>query len=356
MRARSLIAVLTSILLLPALATAAPLARSFTYQGELSQSGVPVEGTVHMRFSLWDASGTGSPPTGGTQIGTSQIVTNVPIAGGLFTVLVNAGGEFGASAFDGDARWLQIEVCTDASCTSTTVLGPRQALTAGPYALGPWQLNGTDMSYGKGKVGIGTSTPSTPLHVRTTLEGIRVQGTSSLGYMGFSDDADNLTGYVGDASASDTDMYVGSESNSVNLYAAGFVMTAKPNGRVGIGTYTPSDKLEVRGNIRLGTFGEYFVPGSAENLRVIRGKVSSTGVLLQGSGFTCTRTGTGTYQITFSPSFPTAPDVTVSAESSSSFFVAIVGASLTTVCNVRIVNASNTAVDGTFHFIAAGQR
>ena len=106
--------------LVPAVAVAAPLGRSFTYQGELNQSGSPITGTVHLRFSLWDAAGTGTPPTGGTQIGTSQIVNNVAVDAGLFSAEVNAGGEFGANAFGGDARWLQSEVCTDGTCASTT--------------------------------------------------------------------------------------------------------------------------------------------------------------------------------------------------------------------------------------------
>jgi hypothetical protein len=55
---------LLAVFLLPVhSAVAAPLGRSFTYQGQLSQSGTPVDGTVHLRFSLWDAAGTGDPPT-----------------------------------------------------------------------------------------------------------------------------------------------------------------------------------------------------------------------------------------------------------------------------------------------------
>ena len=358
MGTRGMVATLSSILLIPALATAAPLGRAFTYQGELSQSGAPVDGTVHLRFSLWDAPGAGDPPTGGTQIGASQVVANVAIAEGLFTALVNAGEEFGADAFDGEARWLQIEVCTDASCASTTVLGPRQALTAGPYSLGPWQTSGSDLSYGKGNVGIGTTTPVTPLHIRTNLEGIRLQGTSGSAYMGFSDDAGNLIGYVGDASANDHDTYLGSQSNNVNLYAGGFVMTAQSNGRVGIGTYSPADRLEVRGNIRLGSFGEYFAPAGAENLRILRGKISSTGGILFGSGFTASRSTTGVYFINFSPTYPSGqyPIVTASAESNGAARFAMINFPTHIACSVRIVNGSGTAVDDDFYFIAVGPR
>lgn len=37
----------------------------------------------------------------------------VPVSNGLFTVLLNGNGEFGANAFNGSARWLQIQVCND---------------------------------------------------------------------------------------------------------------------------------------------------------------------------------------------------------------------------------------------------
>ena len=82
MPAARLLAALSLLLLIPVLAGAAPLGRSFTYQGELRQSGTPLDGTVHLRFSLWDAAGTGDPPTGGTQIGSSQIVPNVSVEDG----------------------------------------------------------------------------------------------------------------------------------------------------------------------------------------------------------------------------------------------------------------------------------
>lgn len=112
---------------------------------------------MHLRFSLWDAAGSGAVPSGGTQIGASHVVPGVPVVGGRFSVEVNTGGEFGPQAFDGQARWLQIEICADSACGSATVLGPRQLLTATPYALGPWRIDGAGLSYGGGRVGIGTA-------------------------------------------------------------------------------------------------------------------------------------------------------------------------------------------------------
>lgn len=112
-----------------------PLSTAFTYQGQLKENGAPIDATAHLRFSLWDAQGNGSPPVGGSQIGASQLLANVAVANGLFTVPLNAGGQFGANAFNGEARWLQVEVCADAGCGTLTILAPRQPLTATPHAL-----------------------------------------------------------------------------------------------------------------------------------------------------------------------------------------------------------------------------
>jgi hypothetical protein len=108
-----------------------PLGTGFTYQGKLDKDGIPHTGTCDFQFSLWDAAGSGSPPSGGTQVGTTQTETGVTLSEGLFTVEL----DFDSGAFAGDARWLQIAVRCPAGSGGYTTLGPRQALTAAPYAL-----------------------------------------------------------------------------------------------------------------------------------------------------------------------------------------------------------------------------
>jgi hypothetical protein len=105
--------------------SASPLGTAFTYHGQLQQSGSPVNSLCDFQFSLWDAS------TTGTLIGTTQAVNNVSVSNGLFTALL----DFGAGAFNGDARWLEIAVRAPASGDTFTLLAPRQAITATPYAL-----------------------------------------------------------------------------------------------------------------------------------------------------------------------------------------------------------------------------
>ena len=98
---------------------------AFTYQGQLKSGGTPYNGACDLRFGLWNAL------SGGVQIGTTQTKSNVGMAEGCFTVQL----DFGTGAFQGDARWLAIEVRCPAGTGSYTALSPRQALTAAPYAL-----------------------------------------------------------------------------------------------------------------------------------------------------------------------------------------------------------------------------
>jgi len=99
------------------------LGTGFTYQGQLESGGQSVSESCDMAFRLYDQE------SGGSQV-SSAISTTMPVSDGLFTVDL----DFGGSAFDGDARWLEITVRCPAGSGSYTTLG-RQALTATPYAL-----------------------------------------------------------------------------------------------------------------------------------------------------------------------------------------------------------------------------
>ncbi len=98
---------------------------AFTYQGQLKNNGSPVNGLCDFQFGLFDAL------SAGTQISTTQAVSAVSVANGLFTTQI----DFGANAFTGDARWLDIQVRCPAGSGSFTPLTPRQRLTPAPMAL-----------------------------------------------------------------------------------------------------------------------------------------------------------------------------------------------------------------------------
>ncbi len=105
------------------LAPQAPVGTGFTYQGQLTDGGSPAAGSFDFQFDLYDVE------ADGTLLGTVTL-EDVAVTDGLFTVTL----DFGAGAFDGDARWLAISVRPGSETGDFTALTPRQALTAAPYA------------------------------------------------------------------------------------------------------------------------------------------------------------------------------------------------------------------------------
>jgi len=103
---------------------AAPLGTAFTYQGRLTDAGAPATGIYDLRFTLFDAF------TSGSAVSAPLTNTATAVTNGLFTTTL----DFGAGAFAGEARWLEIAVCTNGGVTFTTLI-PRQPLTPAPYAL-----------------------------------------------------------------------------------------------------------------------------------------------------------------------------------------------------------------------------
>ncbi|MBK7329073.1 MAG: hypothetical protein IPI85_08330 [Dehalococcoidia bacterium] len=101
------------------------LGSSFTYQGRLTDAGSPANGTYDLRFILYDAD------TAGASVGTTQTKDDVTVTNGLFGVEL----DFGAGAWNGDARWVEIAVRPGASAGTYTVLSPRQPISPTPYAL-----------------------------------------------------------------------------------------------------------------------------------------------------------------------------------------------------------------------------
>ncbi|MHC4698587.1 MAG: hypothetical protein ACYTFA_17790 [Planctomycetota bacterium] len=255
----------------------APVGTAFTYQGQLKQAGVPVNGAADFVFRLWDAE------TGGAMVG-SVDPDSVNVVDGLFTVQL----DFGAGAFNGDARWLEIEVEFPSGAGNWTTLAPRQPLTPAPYAMyaadggggSLWQASGADIYYNDGDVGIGTPDPLALEHIRgsdlalgaTALhgddviveQGDAVVGLYSTGYgswgssvaLGELDPAGDLVDKwtltrltSGSARGSALRFTFGPNADYANNTT---VMHMAPSGHVGIGPLDPESKLHVAGgNVRV---------------------------------------------------------------------------------------------------------
>jgi uncharacterized membrane protein len=246
-----------------------PVGTAFTYQGQLKQGGLPVTNRADFQFSLWDAATT--PP--GLQVGTTQSVNGLNVANGLFTVTL----DFGASAFGGDARWLEIAVRSPAGGGTFTALSPRQELTATPYALYALSAPGGGSGWGlTGNAGtdplsnfLGT-TDSQALVLRTNnAERLRVAADGNVG-IGTDQPLSKLTVRGGGMSVFDTDVgmsifpvpgsgYTGlgfetSSGGATKLELYWDKVVFPPTGDVGVGTYTPAERLDVNGTAKMSGF------------------------------------------------------------------------------------------------------
>ncbi len=89
---------------------------TFTYQGRLLSNGEPVNGVVNARFFLYDAAAGGNLIAG-------PISGNVNVVDGLLAY----DADFGADAFDGSERWIEVSI-------DGNTLSPRQQVRRAPYA------------------------------------------------------------------------------------------------------------------------------------------------------------------------------------------------------------------------------
>lgn len=167
-----------------------PMGTVFNYQGRLTQAGLPVHDKADFEFRLFDAATT--PPGG--QVGATVTLNDRDVVNGMFTVKL----DFGAIAFDGDARWLDVAVRVPAGVGSFIPLSPRQAVDPAPYAIfaetagGPCDGHSLDAADGAptdalyvdndGKVGIGTTTPGAILEAAGTVLANRFQDRNNTSF------------------------------------------------------------------------------------------------------------------------------------------------------------------------------
>lgn len=359
--------VLATTIAAVALSAAAARAQgtAFTYQGSLNEGSALANGPYDFRFRLFDLA------SGGLQLGPTLCADDVQVVNGVFTTQLDFGQQFATSA----QRHLEIEVRRDSGATCADVggfvlLAPRQALTATPMASHANSAFALDAADGvpanavyvddAGKVGIGTTTPATHLHVQGTGPVMVLQDLASAsnqaGYIGFWNNVPAETGWIGFGSPGSPHFSIVNARSGGNIVLEAVTITS--GGFVGVGTSTPAVKLDVRGDIRLGPTGQYHAPSGEERLRILRGRVNSTGTLSLGSGFTSSRTSTGVYVISFASSFSGTPVVTVSAGvgATGGPYVAHTNGVTTVSAGIRITNGSGTSVDDSFDFIAIGPR
>jgi hypothetical protein len=126
----------------------------------------------------------------------------------------------------------------------------------------------------------------------------------------------------------------------------------------------------VRGDVKLGSTGQYYAPGASEKLRIVRGIINPKGTVYPngtstGVGFTAQEIQQGVYRITFTPAFGDVPVVTTTpimdpngayrGDTAQWQNLDKTGVGIVIIAGVGdSVNSPGTAVERSFSFIAIG--
>jgi hypothetical protein len=251
------------------------------YQGYLTDNtGAPVTGTVGLTFRIYD------DPAAGNLLW-DEYHASVSVDDGIFSVLL--GGSLSnpepldPGDFNGDIRYLEMQVDGDPQPMS-----PRKEMVSVPYAFrayaadqadNDWEVSGGNVFtghggiYPSGNVGIGTANPQANLEIyqgspgnelRLSGQGSNQNGTFEEGeIIGrisiYQDDYYHQPDYYNprailEAEAQDegfwrtgTDLIF--KTAGSNVAEPDERMRITKDGKVGIGTTTPAEKLDVVGNI-----------------------------------------------------------------------------------------------------------
>lgn len=330
----------------------------FTYQGRLTDAGAPASGTYQMQFALFDAA------TGGNQIGSTMTFDGagsnppaVSVANGVFTVQL----DFGAAAFPGADRFLEIGVKKSAEAEYTT-LAPRQQITSTPYAIQSLNaysanslsaacagcvtdahINAVDGAKVTGSVASATTATnatqlggvaadqyltktnadSSFIRNATTEQAadFNVSGNGTLGGTLTSSQVavnggvlarggvpgpfgslsnDNGYAFSGNGAFPDSGLFSSAYGQVSVFTASAERLRVNRFGNVAIGAVEPTAKLDVRGDIKFGANGNYFATAGNEASYMIAGSYDGT-TIKAGSGFIVRSFFPGNYEITFPP-------------------------------------------------------
>ena len=209
----------------------------------------------------------------------TQIDAKAPLASPSFTGNVSVGGTVDGRDVAADGTKLDLINQGVATTDSPAFAG----LTVDTDTLAVDSTNN--------RVGIGTASPSSELHIASASPVLTLQDTDSTEplstYVSFKDSGGNEHGWMGYGSSSADSLQIANTHDDIILYTgssgtAAERMRIDSSGNVGIGTSSPTFKLDVAGNARANYFalrGNESAP--SESAFVYR---PATGVLGFGTG------------------------------------------------------------------------
>jgi len=126
------VSLLTTLWLLLSAGPSFAQSTAFTYQGKLTDNGIPANAAYDMQFKLFDAAVNGNQiGTTLTFDGTGSNPPSVAVSNGIFMVSL----DFGGAALSGADRFLEINVRPAGNPGGYQQLLPRQKLTSAAYAV-----------------------------------------------------------------------------------------------------------------------------------------------------------------------------------------------------------------------------
>ena len=262
----------------------------FTYQGRLTDGGLPANGNYDLQFALFDAA------DGNNQIGQTKIVSSVPASAGVFTVML----DFGANAFSGANRFLEISA-QPSGAGAFTLLTPRQPITSTPYAVRSSSTASADNAQQLGGVDAGQYVKTNDARMSDARDpkagnsNYVQNSTNQQAAANFNISGNGTAGGMLSSNVVNADRQYNLEGlgvllmrNNVLKFGAlqsvaidapgqeGGRLFVHANGNVGLGITLPPSKLTVAGTVESVTGGFKFPDGSVQTSAAASGKVYVT--------------------------------------------------------------------------------